>query len=74
MSYQAFDMDGNDVTARDRLKCASTPTLRDALETRGLPVSGTKAQMAQRLLDIGMTAERLEDEHGWRARESRREH
>ena len=73
MGYQAFDADDNDVTARDRLKCASTPTLRDALEANGLPVSGTKAQMAQRLVDIGMTAERLEAEHGWRARESRRD-
>ena len=71
MSYQVTDLDGNDITARSLLQCAAAPTLRDALEAHGLPVSGTKAQRAQRLVDIGMTADRLEAEHGWRAREAR---
>lgn len=70
-SYQVTDLYGNDITARSRLQCASSATLRDALEVHGLPVSGTKAQRAQRLVDIGMTAERLEAEHCWRAREAK---
>lgn len=71
MSYQVLDLYGKDITARSRLQSASSETLREALEAHGLPVSGTKAQRAQRLVDIGITQERLDAEYGWRAREAR---
>ena len=67
-SYQAFDLHGNDTTARESLQNASAPTLRAALEGCGLPVSGTKAQQAQRLVDAGMTRDQLEAHFGWKAR------
>lgn len=43
-------------------------TLRAACVDLGLLSSGTKRQIANRLLDSGMTAESVQDRYGWKAR------
>lgn len=43
-------------------------TLRAACEGEGLPVSGTNAKKARRLVEHGLTRDQVEERYGWRAR------
>lgn len=46
----------------------SGTTLRAACEGEGLPVSGTNAAKARRLVEAGLTKDQVEAKYGWRAR------
>lgn len=43
-------------------------TLRAACAGEGLPVSGTNAARARRLVAAGLTRQQVEENYGWRAR------
>jgi hypothetical protein len=43
-------------------------TLRAACKGEGLPVSGTNAARARRLVEVGLTRAQVEEKYGWRAR------
>ena len=46
-------------------------TLRAACEGEGLPVSGTNAAKARRLVTAGLTAAYVNEHYGWRARRAK---
>lgn len=47
-------------------------TLRAACKGEGLPVSGTNAARARRLVAAGLTKAEVEERYGWRARQANR--
>jgi hypothetical protein len=65
---RAYDGNGVDVTEWTRMAEQNGTTLRHALTTHGLAVSGTKRQQAKRLAEAGVTAEHVLERHDWRSR------
>lgn len=65
-----FQMGDREVTADEWNLAQSTSgtTLRAACEGEGLPVSGTNAAKARRLVEKGLTRDEVEAKYGWRAR------
>src|SRR5690606_22335973 len=61
---------GEDITEFHNLTCRSGATLRHACTSPGLPASGTKRQLARRLVGAGLTVDEVEARFGWRARKS----
>lgn len=57
---------GEDITNRHNIECLGGATLRRALQSLGLPVSGTKRQQARRLDEWGYTAAQIKDQYGYR--------
>ena len=51
-------------------QATSGTTLRAACEGEGLPVSGTNAAKARRLVEAGLTRDQVEAKYGWKARRS----
>lgn len=49
-------------------QATSGTTLRAACEGEGLPVSGTNAAKARRLVVAGLTRDQVEERYGWKAR------
>lgn len=50
--------------------CVSGSTLRAACKGEGLPVSGTNAAKARRLVEAGLTRAQVDERYGWRARQA----
>lgn len=65
-----FHMGDRQVSADEWNLAQSTSgaTLRAACKGEGLPVSGTNAARARRLVDAGLTRDQVEERYGWRAR------
>ena len=63
--------DGEDITVLHNIQYGCNgSTLRHALKSLGLPVSGTKRQQARRLVALGLDSRQVNEQYGWRARQA----
>lgn len=59
--------EGTETRILNDLSCTGGATLRRACVALGLPTSGTKRRLSERLFDAGLDASTVRANYGWKA-------